>query len=61
MNAENKITIKFVSLDDTKLPSVIYGAMGNPSLEKVLEVSGSYKNPDHAIIGAFISDILAGV
>ena len=27
----------------------------------VLEVIGSYKNPDHAIIGAFIGDILVGV
>ena len=61
MNAENKLTIKPVNLDDTRLPSVIYGAIGNPSPEKVLGVIGSYKNPDHAIIGAFIGDILVGV
>jgi len=61
MNAENKITIKSVSLDDARLPSVIYGAIGNPSPEKVLEVIGSYKNSDHIIIGAFIGDILVGV
>jgi GNAT superfamily N-acetyltransferase len=61
MNAGNKITIKSVSLDDASLPSVIYGAIGNPSPEKVLEVIESYKNFDHAIIGAFISDILVGV
>ncbi len=29
MNAENKMTIKSVSLDDARLPSVIYGAIGN--------------------------------
>ena len=57
MNAENKITIKSVSLDDARLPLVIHGAIGN----KVLEVIESYKNPDHAIIGAFIGDILVGV
>jgi GNAT superfamily N-acetyltransferase len=61
MNAENKITIKSVSLDDARLPSVIYGAIGNPSPEKVLEVIGIYKNSDHIIIGAFIGDILVGV
>ncbi|RTK92958.1 MAG: GNAT family N-acetyltransferase [Rickettsiales bacterium] len=61
MNAENKLTIKPVNLDDTRLPSVIYGAIGNPSPEKVLGVIGSYKNPDHAVIGAFIGDILVGV
>ena len=61
MNAENKITIKSVTLDDAALPLVIYGAIGNPSPEKVLEVIGSYKNPDHAIIGAFVGDIFAGI
>lgn len=61
MNAENKITIKSVSLDDARLPLVIHGAIGNPSENKVLEVIESYKNPDHAIIGAFIGDILVGV
>ncbi len=61
MNAGNKITIKSVSLDDGRLPSVIHGAIGNPSPEKVLEVIGSYKNSDHSIIGAFISDILVGI
>ena len=61
MNAENKITIQSISLDDARLPSVIHGAIGNPSPEKVLEVIESYKNPDHAIIGAFIGDILVGV
>lgn len=61
MNAENKITIKSVNLDDPRLASVIHGAIGNPSPEKVLEVIESYKNPDHTIIGAFISDILVGV
>lgn len=60
MNAGNKITIKSVNLDDAMLPSVIYGAIGNPSENKVLEVIGSYKNPDHEIIGAFIGDILVG-
>jgi hypothetical protein len=61
MNVENKITIKSVSLDDARQPSVIYGAIGNPSPEKVLEVIGSYKNSDHIIIGAFIGDILVEV
>lgn len=61
MNARNKITIKSVSIDDARLPSVIHGAIGNPSPEKVLEVIESYKNSDHAIIGAFIGDILVGV
>lgn len=61
MNAENKITIKSVNLDDPRLASVIHGAIGNPSPEKVLEVIESYKNSDHAIIGAFIGDILVGV
>jgi hypothetical protein len=31
MNAENKITIKSVNLDDARLPSVIHGAIGNPT------------------------------
>lgn len=61
MNAENKIIIKSVSLDDARLPSVIYGAIGNPSPEKVLEVIESYKNSDHSITGAFIGDILVGI
>jgi GNAT superfamily N-acetyltransferase len=61
MNAENKITIKYVSFDDTRLPSVIYSAIGNPSPEKVLEVIGIYKNSDNIIIGAFIGDMLVGV
>jgi len=61
MNAENKITMQPVSLDDASLPSVIHGAIGNPSPEKVLEVIESYKNSDHAIIGAFIGNILVGV
>ena len=38
MNAANKVITKSVSLDDARLPSVIYGAVGNPSPEKVLEV-----------------------
>jgi GNAT superfamily N-acetyltransferase len=61
MNAGNKITIKSVSLDHARLPSVIHGAIGNPSPEKVLEVIGSYKSSDHSITGAFIGDILVGV
>lgn len=61
MNAGNKITIKSVSLDDARLPSVIFGAIGNPSPEKVLEVVESYKDSDHSIMGAFIGDILVGV
>jgi GNAT superfamily N-acetyltransferase len=61
MNARNKITIKSVSLNDARLTSVIYGAIGNPSPEKVLEVIESYKNPDHSITGAFIGDILFGI
>jgi hypothetical protein len=61
MSAENKMTIKSVSLDDARLPSFIHGAIGNPSPEKVLEVIESYKNSDHAIIGAFVGDILVGV
>ena len=61
MNAENKMTIKSVNLDDARLPSVIHGAIGNPSPEKALEVIGSYKNSDHSITGAFIGDILVGV
>lgn len=36
MNEENKITIKSVSLDYARLPSVIYGAIGNPSNNKIL-------------------------
>jgi len=61
MNAGNKITIKSVSLDDARLPSVIHGAIGKPSENKVLEVIESYKNSDHSVIGAFIGDILVGV
>jgi GNAT superfamily N-acetyltransferase len=61
MNAGNKIIIKSITLDDARLPSVIYGAIGNPSPEKVLEVVGSYKDSDHSIIGAFIGDILVGI
>lgn len=61
MNAENKITIKSVILDDARLPSVIYSAIGNPSPAKLLEVIGSYKNPDYAIMGAFVGDSLIGV
>jgi GNAT superfamily N-acetyltransferase len=57
----SKITIKSVSLDDIKLPSVIHDAIGNPTQEKILEVIESYKNPDHSIIGAFIDDILVEV
>ena len=41
--------------------SIIHGALGNPSENKVLEVIENYKNPDHPIIGAFIGDILVGV
>jgi hypothetical protein len=44
MNAENKFTIKYVSLDDAGLPSVIYDAIGNPSKNKVLEVMISTTN-----------------
>jgi hypothetical protein len=40
--------------------SIIHGALGNPSENKVLEVIENYKNPDHPIIGAFIGDILVG-
>ena len=61
MNAGNKIIIKSVSLDDARLPSVIYGAIGNPTENKVLEVVESYKDSDHSIIGAFIGDILVGI
>lgn len=61
MNARNKITIKSVSIDDARLPSVIHGAIGDPSPEKVLEVIESYKDSDHSIMGAFICDILVGV
>lgn len=61
MNAGNKITIKYVSLDDVGLPSVIYGAIGNPSKNKVLEVIRSYKHSSHEMIGAFMGDILVGV
>lgn len=60
MNAENTITIKYVRSDDARLPSVIYGSIGNPSKNKILEVIGSYKHLDHKIIGAFISYILVG-
>ena len=38
MNAENKITMQSVSLDDARLPLVIHGAIGDPSENKVLEV-----------------------
>jgi GNAT superfamily N-acetyltransferase len=61
MNAGNKITIKSVSLDDARLPSVIHGAIGNPSQTKVLEVIKSYEAIDHEIIGAFMDDILIGL
>ncbi|WP_006303719.1 GNAT family N-acetyltransferase [Holospora undulata] len=61
MNAENKITIKSVSIDDARLPAVIHDAIGNPSPDKVLEVIGSYKNSDHSITGAFIGNILVGI
>lgn len=61
MNVENKTIIKSVSIDDARLPSVVYGAIGNPSPEKVLDVIESYKNVDHSIIGAFIGDILVGI
>lgn len=61
MNAENNITIKYVNLDEARLPSVIHGAIGNPSPEKVRKVIESYKNSDHSIMGAFIGDILVGV
>ena len=61
MNTGNKITIKSVSLDDASLPSVIHGAIGEPSENKVLEVIESYKNSDHSIVGAFIGGILVGV
>ena len=61
MNAGNKITIKSVSLDDARMPSVIHGAIGNPSQTKVLEVIKSYEAIDHEIIGAFMDDILVGL
>jgi len=61
MNAGNKMSVKCVNLEDARLPSVIMGAIGNPSQHKVLEVIGSYKNPDHGIMGAFIGTILVGV
>ena len=61
MNAGNKITIKSVSLDDARMPSVIHGAIGNPSQTKVLEVIKSYEAIDHEIIGAFMDDILIGL
>ena len=60
MNVGNKITIKSIRFDDPGLSPVIYGAIGNPSQGKVLEVIKSYKRPDHEIIGAFIGDILVG-
>ena len=58
MNAENKMTIKSVNLNDTKLHSVIYGAIGNASKNKILEVIKSYGNPDNEIIGVFIDCFL---
>ncbi len=58
MNAGNTITIKYVRLDDARLPSVIYSSIGNPSKNKILEVIGSYSHPDHKIIGVFIDCIL---
>ena len=61
MNAGNTITIKYVRPDDARLPSVIYGSIGNPSKNKILEVIGSYKHPDNKIIGAFTGYILVGV
>jgi hypothetical protein len=36
MNPGNIITIKALALNDPRLPSVIYGAIGNPSENKVL-------------------------
>ena len=55
------ITIRAVSLDNTGLSSVICGAIGNPTPEKVLEVIESYNNLDNEIIGAFMDDILVGI
>ncbi|WPY00720.1 GNAT family N-acetyltransferase domain protein [Candidatus Trichorickettsia mobilis] len=60
MNAENKITIKHIRIDNFELPSVITSAIGNPSQTKVLEVIKSYEAIDHEIIGAFMDDILIG-
>lgn len=53
--------IQSVILDDPRLPSVIEGAIGHPSLEKVQDVIKSYQHPDHAIIGALIGDSMVGV
>ena len=61
MNIRNKITIKPVSYDNAKLPSVILRAIGNPSPAKILKVIENYQSSDHAIIGAFIDDRLIGI
>lgn len=61
MNAKNKIIIKYIRIDNPGLPSVMIGAIGNPSQTKALEVIKSYEAIDHEIIGAFMDDILVGV
>lgn len=55
------ISIRAVSLDNSGLSSVICGAIGNSTPDKILEVIKSYSNPDNEIFGAFMDDILVGV
>lgn len=55
------ITIKYISFDNMQLPLVIYGAIGNPSENKLQEVIANYQAIDQYIIGAFIDSILVGI
>lgn len=51
----------FVYINDVALSAVIYGAIGNPCENKVLEVMKNYKNADYAIISVYVGNILVGL
>ncbi|MDF3047211.1 MAG: uncharacterized protein K0R73_329 [Candidatus Midichloriaceae bacterium] len=48
-------------MKDPQLPLVIWGSIGYPSSNKILEVIKKYNDPGHELIGAFIDDVLVGV
>ena len=61
MNAENKINLKKISADESKLSEVIKLSIGYPTEDKILEVIRSYHTTGNELIGAFWEGCLIGV
>jgi len=61
MNAENKVKIKPISLQEPRLKWVIKASIGNPTEAKIQDVIRSYQAPNHEVVGAFLDDLLVGM